>query len=180
MADRIALWTLDDEASVPQLFDKVMAVESETLALLRVRLEIDEVLEWLFEFWDAEDQRRIRKKVERLNVVRGDVYIIQLENYECGSGKRRRVEPGFRGDEDVQPPTPEEEYVVLSNPTVNAEADPFGSSRVSGVTGDLDDSVGDGDPLKSTLVSKEIIQQYMVGVEKLRWNLKDSDLDDHK
>ena len=153
---------------------------SETLALLRVHLEIDEVLEWLFEFWDTEDQCHIWKKVELLNVVRGNVYVIQLENSECSSEKRHHVEHGFRGDEDVEPPIYEEECPILTNRAVNAEVNPIGSSRISGVTSELDDSVGDGDPLKSTLVLKEIIQQYMVGVEKLRWNLKDSDLDDHK
>ena len=65
---------------------------------------------------------------------------------------------GFTGDEDVEPPVYLEECPILANPTVNAEVNPIGSSRISGVTGKLDDSVGDGDPLKSTLVSKEIIQ----------------------
>ena len=94
MADRLKIWTLEDEFAAPEVFDKVKALGEETLASLRVRLESEEVLDWPFDFWDVEDGRRIRRKVERLNEVAEDVYVIPSVEHDSRSGKRRRVEDG--------------------------------------------------------------------------------------
>jgi len=48
MANCVALWTLDNEASMTDLFDKVMVLQSETLAILQVHLKADKVLDWPF------------------------------------------------------------------------------------------------------------------------------------
>ena len=76
MADHISIWPLADDSSTPNLFDKVKALGEETLASLRVRLELEEVLNWPINFWDVEDKRRIWKKMERLNEASSNVYII--------------------------------------------------------------------------------------------------------
>lgn len=55
MADRLVIWTLEDEFATLEVFDKVKALDEETSTSLRVRLELEEVLNWPFDFWDIED-----------------------------------------------------------------------------------------------------------------------------
>ena len=141
--------------------------------MLRVHLEGNEVLDWAFELWDAEYQCRIKKKVKRLNLVGSKVYIIRAVSEECGSGKRRRVDDGVFADEDLHHAIPEEGFTA--DPMAPVEVNPIRSSRVSGVTGESDE-----DPLRSILVSKEVMDQYMLHGEKLKRDLRDFDLDDHK
>ena len=50
MASLLKIWTLEDESCTPELFDKVKQEGAETLASLRLRLEMEEVLDWNFEF----------------------------------------------------------------------------------------------------------------------------------
>ena len=57
MADRLVIWTLEDEFATLEVFDKVKALDEETSMSLRVRLELEEVLNWPFDFWDIEDGR---------------------------------------------------------------------------------------------------------------------------
>jgi len=65
--DRITLWTLEGEGADPEYFGKVDIRGASNVHALRVALETNDALEWPFEFWDAEDKRRVRKKLERLN-----------------------------------------------------------------------------------------------------------------
>ncbi len=65
--ERITLWTLEGEGADPEYFGKVDIGGASNLQALRVALETNDALEWPFEFWDAEDKRRVRKKLERLN-----------------------------------------------------------------------------------------------------------------
>lgn len=181
MADRLKIWTLTGECAAPEVFDKVKALGEETLASLRVRLESEEVLDWPFNFWYVEDGRRIRRRVERLNEVAEDVYVTPTVEHEGRSGKRCRVEDGSHvGSEEAPGPSPGLGFVVSSESVDPESCDPIGSSRVSGVSADCDEIEEGGDPLKSTLVPKEIMDMYLAQVDKLKRDLRDSNLDDHK
>ena len=59
--DRITLWTLEREGAYLEYFEKVNIGGALTLQALRVALETNDALEWPFEFWDAEDKRRVRR-----------------------------------------------------------------------------------------------------------------------
>ena len=61
--NRITLWTLHGESIEPEYFGKIDIGGALTLETLRSTLETNEILEWPFNFWDAEDNRRIRKKI---------------------------------------------------------------------------------------------------------------------
>ena len=98
MAGVVKIWTLESESSAPELFDKVSADVKETLASFRLLLETEEVLDWEFNFWDVEDKRRMKKKVERLNDVSANVYVIPTISTDSDSFKQRRVEDGSYGD----------------------------------------------------------------------------------
>ena len=113
----VKIWMLESEFSVPELWDKVSAEVKETLANFRLRLEREEVLDWKFDFWDVEDQRRMRKKVERLNDVCANVYVIPTVSTDSDSFKRRRLEDGSHVDRRTEPlnaadPLPHD-FVVL-------------------------------------------------------------------
>lgn len=60
--DRITLWTLEGDDAEPEYFGKVDIGGAPTLQAIRVALETNAALEWPFDFWDAEDKRRVRKK----------------------------------------------------------------------------------------------------------------------
>lgn len=72
---QVKLWTLNSDLDMSEYFDKVGVGAAETYASLKLKLEEEEILDWTFEFWDIKDNRRIRRKVERLNNIKTDVYI---------------------------------------------------------------------------------------------------------
>jgi hypothetical protein len=76
MATQVKLWTLESDFAMPQYYGKLKVFEEETYASLRVRLEEKLALEWPFEFWDHDDNCRIHEKMEGLNDVVGDVYVL--------------------------------------------------------------------------------------------------------
>lgn len=184
MARLVKIWTLEDEFAAPEIFDKVKQEGAETLASLRVRLETEEVLDWEFDYWDVEDKRRIRKKVERLNDVEGDVYVIRSQGANEDPLKRRRLEDGSHVEGGPDPICNEEQFDLLNDMGVPVSIDLVGSSRVSGISGGTVGTVDDTDQsilaLRSTLISAEVMERYHAQAEKLKRDLKDSDLDDHK
>ncbi len=135
MAQLVKIWMLEDEFATPEIFDKVKQEGAETLASLRVRLETEEVLDWEFDYWDVEDKRRIRKKVERLNDVEGDVYVIRSQGGNEDPLKRRRLEDGSHVEGGPDPICNEEQFDLLNDMGVPVSIDLVGSSRVSGITG---------------------------------------------
>ena len=80
--DRVTLWTLEEDFGDPEYFGKVDVGGASTLEAQRFTLESNDVLEWPFDFWDAEDKRRVRKKLECLNSFSGSIYVIRLGEVE--------------------------------------------------------------------------------------------------
>lgn len=85
-----------------------------TYAALRSRLEENETLDWGFEFWDVEDKRRMRKKLERLNDISSDVYVIRVEDVKTDSNKLRQVIDGSHVVDPVEAPAGED-FVLLGD-----------------------------------------------------------------
>jgi hypothetical protein len=52
MLTKVALYTLQSEASLPELEGPMGCCEGDTYADLRMRLEAAGVLDWSFQFWD--------------------------------------------------------------------------------------------------------------------------------
>ncbi len=94
----IKLWTLEDEDADPEYFGKVKVGDGQSYASLRERLEAANVLDWPFEFWDVEDNCRIRWNFKALNDILEEVHVIPVG---CGNplpAKRRRLEAETRAD----------------------------------------------------------------------------------
>jgi len=62
--NRITLWTLEEDDANPEYFNKVNIGRALTLEALQITLEINDILDWPFKFWDTEVKRRVRKKLE--------------------------------------------------------------------------------------------------------------------
>jgi hypothetical protein len=54
----------------------VKSLENDCFKDLRVRLEDAGIVEWPFEFWDVEEQSRIKKRAEVVSPIEQSVYVI--------------------------------------------------------------------------------------------------------
>ena len=166
--DRITLWTLEGEGADPEYFGKVNIGGASTLQALRIALETNDALEWPFDFWDAEDKRRVRKKLERLNGFEKEVHVIKVAEGDLPGNKRRRLE------EDAAPAL--ENEGGAGGVGVDPPLLPVGSSRV---TGSIDSAEVDHNPLKSKLLPFEVMDRYLERAKKLRAELKKVAMSDH-
>ena len=92
--NRVTLWMLETEGGDPNYFEKVDIASTSTLEALRFILESNDILEWLFDFWDVEDKHRIRKKLEQVNGFCKDVHVIQIAEGKKDASKRRQLLDG--------------------------------------------------------------------------------------
>lgn len=171
---KITLWTLEDEADEPEWFGKVVGGGTMTYAPLRSRLEENETLEWGFEFWDVEDKRRMRKKLEGLNDVSANVYVIRIEGGGTDSNKRRRVIDGSHVVDPVEAYSTEN---FLGDDNVGLQPlDPIPSVEAEG---NVESSKACDEKLKSTLISNAIMDRYLERAKRLRADLKRTAQSDH-
>jgi hypothetical protein len=84
---KVALYTLQSEASVPELGGPMGCCKEDTCADLRMRLEVAGVLDWFFQFWDYDQKCRIKNKMERLNPIGNNVYLIRCSDVGSELGK---------------------------------------------------------------------------------------------
>jgi hypothetical protein len=77
MPTKVVLYTLQSEASAPELEGPMDCYEGDTYANLHVRLEAAGVLDWSFQFWDYDQKCRIKNKMERLNPIGNNVCVIR-------------------------------------------------------------------------------------------------------
>jgi hypothetical protein len=88
MPTKVALYTSQSEASAPELEGLMGCCEGDTCADLHVRLEAAGILDWSFQFWNYDQKCRIKNKMERLNPIRNNVYVIQCSDVGSELGKR--------------------------------------------------------------------------------------------
>jgi hypothetical protein len=88
MPTKVALYTLQSEASTPELEGPMGCCEGDTCVDLHVRLEAAGVLDWSFQFWNYDQKCRIKNKMERLNPIGNNVYVIRCSDVGSELGKR--------------------------------------------------------------------------------------------
>lgn len=69
MVGKITLWTLEIEDVEPDWFGKVASKEASTYVALKLRLEENETLEWMFDFRDNEDNDKFKRSWNDLMTV---------------------------------------------------------------------------------------------------------------
>ena len=177
--DKVTLWMLEFEAADLDYLGKLDVGGASTLEALRLSLESNDVLDWAFDFWDVEDRRRVRRKLERLNGFSREVHVIRSANNTDSEGsKHRRLEDRMLHvsiTEHALPVEDEAQFVEVEEE--DYDVPPVASSRVSGVTNS--DEV-DNNPLKSTLLTTSVTDRYLERAKKLRAELKRVAMEDHE
>ena len=183
-AEKVTVWTLESNAADAEYLGKLDVGRTSTLEALKSYLDSNEVLEWRFDFWDAEDRRRVRSKLERLNGFGKEVHVIRAlgsDGNGADGNKHRRLGDGSFAviNADHSP----EEAVQVEEATFRVQvaaedvaAPPVGSSRVSGNT--TCEEV-DNNPLQSKLLPNAVTDRYLERAKKLQAEFKRVALDDH-
>jgi len=78
MAMKVKIWMVDIDFALPKFYSKVKVLTDKTYAYLRVCLEDKQALECLFQFWNNEDHCKIKQKMDGLNYVVANVYVLPL------------------------------------------------------------------------------------------------------
>lgn len=182
MVLRTRVLAVEEDGSTPQEVGKIDLVEGETYDGLRLRLEENEVVEWPFQFWDAEDSCRIKVKLERLNKIPPIVYVIPTHGLDEQLPKRRRVGDGSFVEDFVATVSMEDERVEFPGGhegiVQEHPKEPASNSRVKvNKEGGVDSA--STNLLQSTLISNEAMTMYHKAEQKLRKDLKDQTLQDH-
>jgi hypothetical protein len=173
MPTKVALYTLQSKASAPELEGLMGCYEGDTCADLHVPLEAAGILDWSFQIWDYDQKYRIKNKMERLNPIGNNVYVIRCSDVGSELGKHTFEEAfGDTLDTDLGFTIGVEEPAVieaLSNSVPLPE-----SSTVSG----SDVEIPEFD-LQSLLVPQEAIDKYKMCHFRLKKELKLISLEDH-
>ena len=88
MATKVALYTLEDESCEPEFEGSTGYCEGDTCSDLHIRLEAAGIIEWPFQFWDNDEKRRIKLKMERLNPIGDKVFVVHSTTIRAEMGKR--------------------------------------------------------------------------------------------
>lgn len=87
---KVKFYSLANENSWPKLVSPFVCQTTDTYHDLRRRLKTLGCLDWAFEFWDLDDQCRIRQEFEVMNPVTERVYVIPWEDDNTGGAVKRR------------------------------------------------------------------------------------------
>ena len=77
---KVTLWILESDSDDAEYFGKVDVGAASILESLRRALELNDILEWAINFWDAEEGHRMRRKLERLNEFTRQVHVIHVKD----------------------------------------------------------------------------------------------------
>jgi hypothetical protein len=166
MPTKVVLYTLQSEASAPELEGPMGCCEEDTCADLRVHLEAAGVLDWSFQFWDYDQKCRIKNKMERLNPIGNNMYVIRCSNVGSELGKLTFEEAfGDTLDVDLGFMARVEEPAIIE--ALSDSVPPPESSRVSR----RDVEIPEFD-LQSLLVPQEAINKYKMCHARLKKELK--------
>jgi hypothetical protein len=173
MPTKVAFYTLQLKALALELEGPMGCCEGDTCVDLRVCLEVARVLDWSFQFWNYDQKCRIKNKMERLNPIGNNVYVIWCSDVGSELGKRTFEEAfGDTLDADLGFTVGVEEPVVIE--ALSDFVPPPESSRVSG----SDVEIPEFD-LQSLLVPQEAIDKYKMCHARLKKELKLISLEDH-
>jgi hypothetical protein len=173
MPTKVALYTLQSEASALELEGPMDCCKGDTCADLHVRLEVVGVLDWSFQFWDYDQKCRIKNKMERLNPIGNNVYVIRCSDVGSELGKRTFEEAfGDILNPDLGFTIGVEELSVIE--ALSDSVPLLESSRVSR----SDVEIPEFD-LQSLLVPQEAIDKYKMCHTRLKKELKLISFEDH-
>jgi hypothetical protein len=133
------------------------------------------MVDWPFNFWDVEAKCRMKGKLEGMITVDPEVYVIPCLSEDGAPRKSQRI-----GDVSIVfyllDPIVGSDIEVLEFANLPSDGEPpperHDSSRGSA-------TASEEQPLKSTLISKEVMQWYVKGEERLKHELKQLCLEDH-
>jgi hypothetical protein len=141
MAFAVRLHILVDNTTDPKFVGSVVCEATDSYMQFRRLLEDISIVDWPFLFWDNVNHCTINPKLERVNKVRTNVFVIaNKESNGLGCKRRRHDNGGFSSEshEEIFPPL----SVQPSDPdSCNNDvvlADPLDSSQVSGSTSKAD------------------------------------------
>ena len=178
------LYSLVEETARSELLSPIFCVSGDTYAELRLRLENGSCVDWPFQFWDFEEQCRIRKRFEAMNPVTERVYVIPVveEDAQRLPKQCRLQNPGETGNNDLGA------AATLAPPDLEfPDADEFEAPIVATLQ-EAEVGLGCNLPevceeeenlLKSELISNEIIENYKRAALKLTRELESMDFADH-
>ena len=178
--ERVTLWTLEAEDADPEYFGKVDLGGATTLEALRFTLESHDILEWPFDFWDEEDKRRVKKKLERLNGFSNSVHVIRCAEGEFDPRKRRRTGDFVFPETTTQNTTPAEVAIPATQLLDAAEDEVLLHVSSSRVSASADSPEVENNPMRSLLLPNHVMDLYLERAKKCRAELKRVSLDDHE
>jgi hypothetical protein len=167
MAAKMMLYSLEVEAAEVEVIGKVDCLAGERYVDLRKRLEEFKVVEWPFDFWDAEGRFRIKARLEGMITVDLIMHVIQRSFVED------EVVVSNFGDIILEfPKVPE--FVspldgVADGPFL---ADPASTSKVSGLS-------ADAAHMTSDVIPKLVSKKFEKGAARLCHEFKLFSLEDH-
>lgn len=175
MASSTKIFAIEIEGDTPEYVGPINYVELDwTYANLRDYLQNNSVLDWQFQFWDIEESSRIRVKLERLNTIPSKVYVIQ---------------DSVVGERLVKCPRVGDASVVFDSIGTGVskfpDCDPVEIPDEDGLQQNLASTsvVSHTETtlplLNSKVISKDVLQWYTKGEDKLRKDLAHITLEDH-
>jgi hypothetical protein len=166
---------LEREDANPNFIGWVDAVDAERYVSFCLRLEEFGVVDWPFNFWNVEAKYRMKGKLEGMTTVDPKVYVIPCLS-EDGAARKRQCIGDVSVIFDSLDPLMGSNIEVLEFVDLPFDDEPplehHDSSRGSA-------TASEEQPLKSTIISKEVMQWYVKGEERLRHELKQLCLEDH-
>lgn len=76
------LHILDHEHVELDMFRPIYVHEGDSYDALRIKLEVEKVLEKPFDFFDVEDKIPITENLEQLNIMHANVYVITSDMWK--------------------------------------------------------------------------------------------------
>lgn len=134
-------------------------------------------LDWEFQFWNLEDQCRIRQKFEVMNPVIERIYVIPMEDdINAGQFKRRRLDVVEENASNEFQHNPSTDF---PNQWIEELGCDVGGEAVDAAAVELEVKSEVPNHLTSTLLSDEVMQKYNGVVLKLKKDLENLDMADH-
>jgi hypothetical protein len=128
-------------------------------------------------FWDNDDKCRIQQKMEGLNDILGDVYVLLQRSEVEGAPKWRCLDDGSHVVDPSHQQATKEGSPHIEEDNEDQFVEPLGSSWVMGSTWNNDSL---DHQMKSTLVPNDMWEQNLEHVEKMKRDFKCSLQEDNQ
>jgi len=104
-----------------EFFGKLKVGDNKSFVLLHQRLQVVNVLDWEFDFWDTKEGYQIRKKFEALMDINKDIHVHQAHCENLRPAKRHKLNNVMHVDEQL----------VFKSKIVEISVEPMALLRVS-------------------------------------------------